>query len=781
MALHGFKIEQEPGFASVDAETKTGVDAGGVAATSPHEHAVEQEECELTWLLDTTAQVTKAYRYKQIREMVLKVLEALESNKKELLCSRSSSKRITEILVNLCDQMGIVQTWEGLNAKALPHEAKIRAAQLTGNAREKLVTLCATALIDVLGEPKTSQVEGACSEPTGEVEGITHGALFTDGSGALAYSGSALTLRDRQDVPEDIPPSELDWKSKKLIDGGSYGKVFCALWGAVPVAVKVLLHKMQKTELECMRQLYHPNVVALYGTSMEPENGFSAIVMERCEQSLSKYLHGSGEHLSADPLGFVQDIGADISCGLAFISCRNIIHRDLKPANVLLKKGSPRIHAKICDFGVSLTKMVGTRTDHRACGTILYMAPEQLQDHSLVSPKTDIYSLGILLWEMLERKRPWMGKIATEVKVLVTTGQRLEFTGHPIAATEPLKSLIKRCWDGDTKRRPFAHEVYSLLRRTSLNHDTFGPVLTENEAKQRSQETWPSSGDRKGALILDKKVHDGDPAESTGDSTSEDIQNYKPPAPPENGPREARDVNREQPNCCKGFGIHKRNEVLLCMGLAVLVLLSVLLSVLLPLSNPEPTTQPSTRSLTTPTPTSEATTQLRTSAPTVFPVVFPSPSPTIVPTVLPTGQPTSIPTSAPTALPVVFPSPSPTKVRTVVPTVQPTIIPTETSSCFINVGRKCRVGPNVNTDLGIYEAGCTKQRHCSENACKVLCMAKKSCTAIEYYSESSKEFKNSATRDTCELHLLPITHWTPGTKRTVRCFVRTVECGGPPL
>lgn len=456
----------------------------------------EDSSRELSWLLDSLEQTLQSINDKSVHKVISKLLSALRSvpgdgAPSDSMSSQGKHERSMELLVNLYDQLGLVKTWEKLETETLPTEAKLRIIYLRSKARRSLMTLSSNVkllfALDV--ELDLTGVQLGCDgAAVGEIRDhvqktLVHEGLHDNSKNPDAQrDGDALdvilstsefddkaraTLRDLEDgAREDIPWMELDWANKEHIDGGSFGQVWRTRWGSIPVAVKELRYRMQHTELECMKKLYHPNIVQLYGTSMEPERHLLAFVMELCDMSLSKYLHKCDPKSFPAELDFVKDIGADVCCGLMFIFCHNIIHRDLKPANVLLKKRSDRYHAKICDFGVSLNEVPinVTRTDPSPCGTILYMAPEQIVSQSYASPKTDIYSLGIVLWEILERKEPWGGKTVEEIKSLVRSGIRPEFTEGSSSVPESLKDLIKRCWDGETKNRPYASKIYAILR-----------------------------------------------------------------------------------------------------------------------------------------------------------------------------------------------------------------------------------------------------------------------------------------------------------------------------
>lgn len=735
-------MNQARGFLSDSVSDMDTTITGTDTASTSHEDCRTAEgeiRSELSWLLDSIEETINSFDDNSIHSITWGLLSVIQSKQNELLRPPNSRECTTELLVNFCDQLGRTKTWEELKAQTSLPEVRRRTTQHEEETKRRLVTTCLKVLSKFAGgsEGQTRNLQeenarGICTREGGRqaiyriitsegVERAPQPSLVTNTSSTNTET-TTLALIDA----ENIPNGELDWANLKHLGGGSYGTVWRSQWGGVPVAIKVLREgkNLKEFELECMRRLYHPNVVALYGTSMEPEKALPAFVMELCDMSLSDYLHAPGAESRKVTLDFVMDVGADISCGLMFIYCNNIIHRDLKPANVLLKKASDRLHAKICDFGVSLDKVLLTRIDDEACGTTRYMAPEQFQEDPLVSPKTDIYSLGIVLWEMFERKRPWLDKKAREVKSLVTNGKRPEFTGHPIPATNPLKALIKRCWDVETKNRPFAREVYEVLRNSSTrgfcaitkNPDTLRHVFTWNEAtstghrKARQINETSSAGTAEGKA-KEREVDASTTKAMAPASNSEKLKHniFSLSSPPPGGPNvrpwqreQGKGPNPETKECCS-FPLSAERLYLL---ISFLLFIGLVVGLIVAIGFRLPTTSSPTSLLsfvpsTAPTPLPPSApvsapaslpTSLRSSLPTIAPTTqhsgappasLPTSLPPSFPTIAPTTQSPAAPlTSLPTSLPSSFPTSAPT---TQSPTAPPTSLPTLLPSSFPTV------------------------------------------------------------------------------------------------
>ncbi len=190
------------------------------------------------------------------------------------------------------------------------------------------------------------------------------------------------------------------------------------------VALKFLSPKFAKdktllarfyNEVRTAQKLDHPSIVELYDVR-ESNSGYHYISMEFVEgESLTKIIYADS------PLTFleIRCIFEQIVKGITHAHAHDIIHRDLKPDNVIVKADKS---AKLTDFGVakSLTAGLDLTKTGEGLGTINYMAPEQLSakkaDH-----RADIYSLGILGFEMAERRRPfehktWVGLAAMHIR-----------------------------------------------------------------------------------------------------------------------------------------------------------------------------------------------------------------------------------------------------------------------------------------------------------------------------------------------------------------------------
>ncbi|KAG2493118.1 hypothetical protein HYH03_008547 [Edaphochlamys debaryana] len=280
-------------------------------------------------------------------------------------------------------------------------------------------------------------------------------------------------------------------KLEKLIGKGAFGRVYRGLYRGERVAVKVLdtglapsgagshggrcdgeewaaLRSLLMQEVEVLGRVSHPNVVRLLAACVEPPR--LALVMELCETSLERLIYdaGSGPR-DADgliPLPTVLHIGIQLFQALAHLHPL-VAHRDLKPPNVLLNHvGTFEPVVKLADFGLARVRCATLHTQDPEAGTPPYIAPENFDvESSVVLHQSDMYSAGVVLWEMLTGQKPWRGCELVDVAVRVAMkGERLPLDALPPERCPPkLRRLIEQCWERDPLRRPAAEEAAKSL------------------------------------------------------------------------------------------------------------------------------------------------------------------------------------------------------------------------------------------------------------------------------------------------------------------------------
>ncbi|KAK4405377.1 Serine/threonine-protein kinase STY46 [Sesamum angolense] len=266
---------------------------------------------------------------------------------------------------------------------------------------------------------------------------------------------------DGTDVWE-IDPQYLKFESK--VASGSYGDLYKGTYCSQEVAIKILKAERLNTELQkefaqevyIMRKVRHKNVVQFIGACTRPPN--LCIVTEYMSGgSVYDYLH---KQKGSFKLPALLKVAIDVSKGMNYLHQNNIIHRDLKAANLLMDENEV---VKVGDFGVARVKaQTGVMTAET--GTYRWMAPEVIE-HKPYDHKADVFSFGVVLWELLTGKLPYEYLTPLQAAVgVVQKGLRPTIPKH----THPkLAELLERCWQQDPTLRPDFSEVTEILKQIS--------------------------------------------------------------------------------------------------------------------------------------------------------------------------------------------------------------------------------------------------------------------------------------------------------------------------
>ena len=227
------------------------------------------------------------------------------------------------------------------------------------------------------------------------------------------------------------------------------------------------LHKFRE-ECHLLSLARHPNVVQYLFTYCDPETGLPVLLMELCDENMSKFLGRSPGPL---PFNTQLNISHDITLALVYLHTNGLTHRDLTGNNVLMIAGT---RAKITDFGMSKLANVNPRmTALTLCpGNALYMSPEALDEPPTYTDKLDVFSFGVLLVQIMTRQFPNPDprfkmfadpRFPEGVRVVVLETQRCQIHLDLILDTHPLKSTALQCLKNKGKERPSAFELSERL------------------------------------------------------------------------------------------------------------------------------------------------------------------------------------------------------------------------------------------------------------------------------------------------------------------------------
>lgn len=237
---------------------------------------------------------------------------------------------------------------------------------------------------------------------------------------------------------------------RTVIGRGAMGTVYKGWQPSLdrPVAIKVmsadLAHQEEfvkrfRREAAALAQLAHPHVVAIIDQGQVDRNYY--LVMEFIDGPTLRQMLSRKQVRPKQAFALAIQIGH----GMAYAHDRGVVHRDLKPENVLLADGGRDRVAKICDFGLadmlysdrSFVNLTGSRI---SMGTVNYMAPEQRQDAGKVTQRADVYSFGVMVYEMLTGSLP-LGRYAEPSAKNATLDKKLD-------------PVIMRSLEIDPRRRP---------------------------------------------------------------------------------------------------------------------------------------------------------------------------------------------------------------------------------------------------------------------------------------------------------------------------------------
>jgi len=261
-------------------------------------------------------------------------------------------------------------------------------------------------------------------------------------------AGSVPILNNETHNDWELDPKQLHFQGK--LASGAFGDLYKGVYCGQDVAVKILKDIDNNTqqfqefmqEVTIMKKVRHKNIVQFTGACTSRPN--LCIVFEYMNNgSLYDIIRREG----GLPAGTVIKIALSVARGMDYLHQCKIIHRDLKAANLLMDNNGI---VKIGDFGVARV-LTDTGNMTAETGTYRWMAPEVIE-HKPYNYKADIFSFGIVLWELLTGQVPYLGLTPLQAAVaVVQKGLRPQFRDD---FPDPLKEIMTLCWRKNPDERP---------------------------------------------------------------------------------------------------------------------------------------------------------------------------------------------------------------------------------------------------------------------------------------------------------------------------------------
>ncbi|KAL5199580.1 hypothetical protein ABZP36_020783 [Zizania latifolia] len=238
-------------------------------------------------------------------------------------------------------------------------------------------------------------------------------------------------------------------------------------------ARRAVLEDQFNSEVAFLSRLYHPNVVQFIAACKKPP--VYCIITEYMSQgTLRMYLNKKDPYsLSSET---ILKLALDISRGMEYLHAQGVIHRDLKSQNLLL---NDEMRVKVADFGTSCleTRCQATKGNK---GTYRWMAPEMTKEKPYTR-KVDVYSFGIVLWELTTCLLPFQGM--TPVQAAYAASEKNLRPPLSSSCLPVLNNLIKRCWSANPARRPEFSYIVSVLEKYDHCVREGVPVMAHQELR----------------------------------------------------------------------------------------------------------------------------------------------------------------------------------------------------------------------------------------------------------------------------------------------------------
>jgi serine/threonine protein kinase len=244
-----------------------------------------------------------------------------------------------------------------------------------------------------------------------------------------------------------------------------------------------------RTEARSAARLQHPNIVSVYDSDRDGDVAF--LVMEFIEgEDLKHHLDQGLRYSLAESLRIIRDLLS----ALDYSHSQGIVHRDIKPANLLIEPGG---RVKLTDFGVARMQdsSEATRTQGGMVGTLKYMSPEQVQGHK-VDQRSDLFSAGVLLYQLLTNVRPFDGD--TEYAIIHRIMEEELTPPSTLNAALPfaVDAVVARALAKDRERRYQSAQEFSVALQAAVQSSYDTTAVPPLSARRQRSESGLGTGTR---------------------------------------------------------------------------------------------------------------------------------------------------------------------------------------------------------------------------------------------------------------------------------------------
>ncbi|XP_015833522.1 mitogen-activated protein kinase kinase kinase 13 isoform X2 [Tribolium castaneum] len=289
---------------------------------------------------------------------------------------------------------------------------------------------------------------------------------------SIIGKGAVSEIKNSHQDDWEIPFEQIT--DLTYLGSGGQGTVFSGMLNNQKVAVKKV-YDIKETDIRNLKKLNHPNIVKFKGVCTQLP--CLSIIMEYCPYGPLFNLLKNQKNVVT--INRVVSWAKQITSGMHYLHSQKIIHRDLKSPNVLI--GEEEV-IKISDFGTSRT-WSGVSEKMSFAGTVAWMAPEAIKELEC-SEKVDIWSFGVVLWELLTCEVPYDGMEQSAIMYMVGCGK----LRPPIPKTCPdgFRLIMEMCWKLNPKERPSFKLILNHLQIASVE------ILGKYEDNQffQTQESW---------------------------------------------------------------------------------------------------------------------------------------------------------------------------------------------------------------------------------------------------------------------------------------------------